>query len=619
MTLEEMLPVRISRFISEIFQARNIDFRRLLIFCVVVFAVAVGVRLLHWQNNWMTIDNTMNKMAARYQEEARFLTEGDFRSFIRGRSSEPDTGMLIHTPGYPIFIAAVHAVTRNSNLTLRLVHIAAGATAAVLLLLITVELLPAGVALLAGLFAAVSPQLSYYSLVLLSDSIIGLTLLLGMYLLVRARRQPNRWKIVGAGVCIGISCWLRANAMLLAPFLCLAIPFLFPRDRWLRYSALLILAALITIAPITIRNAIVFRSFIPLSLGTGITLMEGIADYDPERRFGLEQHDHRVCEQEAVLYNRPDYAEDLFRPDGIQRERLRVGRSWEVISGNKLWFMSVMGRRAGKMLTYERVPIISAEPTVTNSLDTSNMDVFWLSSAPDLVGGNGDPRVTLSRSGQTLIIANDDPSSAVPLATIKAPTQSDYLFSVPVRAVAGRMVIKVVRPDNGKTLASATIPDSLDPAAPRIGDLTVLRIPFVNGSADQIKLVANRATNNSDVETIEMGQIELFRLGPAGYLWTRYPRVVAKVFQKLFTTRGMLPLTLAGALLLAFARRWDALAVICAVPLYFICAHAPLHLELRYILPVHYFWGMLVATTLYFTAAAAGKLIRSTWRSRTGS
>src|SRR6185503_19107415 len=135
--------------------------RKLLLACFIVFAVAAGVRLLHWQNNWLTIDNTMDKSAAGYRKEAAFLTDRDFRSFVRGRSAEPDTSLLTHPPGYPILIAAVNAFTRNSNVALRLVNIAFGAAATVLTLLIAAELLPISVALLAALLAAISPQLSY--------------------------------------------------------------------------------------------------------------------------------------------------------------------------------------------------------------------------------------------------------------------------------------------------------------------------------------------------------------------------------------------------------------------------------------------------------------------------
>ena len=600
-------PMRI--WISKTFQPSDVSRRRLLVLCLVVFAVAAGVRLLHWQNNWLTIDNVMNKTSARYQEEAQFLTDGDFRAFIRGRSAEPDTGMLIHTPGYPIIVAAIHAVTRNSNVALRFVHIACGAAAAVLVLLIALELLPSGVAILAALFAAFSPQLSYYSLVLLPDSIIGLTLLLGIYLLVRARRQPNYLMIIGAGVCFGLSCWLRANVLLLAPFLCLFIPLWLPRERWLRYSVLLVTAAVLTIMPITIRNTLVFKSFIPLTLGTGTNLMEGIADYDPGKRFGMEQQDHNVAQQEAALYNRPDYAEDLYRPDGIPRERLRVGRAWAVIKGNKIWFMGVMARRAGKMLTYEPVSIISVEPSVSHPLDIKDAEFAWRITPQELETTAPSNLISPSE-GAVLQTPTTNLAKRLRTQPIKVRPKSDYLLSMPVLKREGRVVIKIVDLATSRTLASATVPDSL-PSGGAEEDVTTVQLPFVNTTAEQIKFVVANGDSNSRPSAIEVGTIELHRLGPASYLWTKYPRVLVKALQKFFTTGWMLPLALAGAVLLALARRFDALAVICAVPLYYICTHAPLHLELRYILPVHYFWGMLVASSLYFIFMTGWKLFRT--------
>jgi hypothetical protein len=385
---------------------------------------------------------------------------------------------------------------------------------------------------------------------------------------------------------------------------------LFPRDKWLRYGVLLVTAAVVTITPITIRNVLVFRSFIPLSLGTGIILLEGIADYDPERRFGLEQYDHLVTEQEARLHNRPDYAEDLFRPDGIQRERSRIGRAWNVISGNKLWFGRVMLRRAGKMLTYEPVAIISTEPSVSHPLNTANAELAWRATPGEVLATNPSNLIFLSDGGVLRIVTANSPSELT-REPIKTKPRSDYVLNVPVTKIEGRLIMKIVEPETSRTLASATIPDSLLGGAPIVGEIEILQMPFVNTNADQLKLtVANAGANSPGA--IEVGTMELHRLGSASYLWTKYPRVVAKVFQKLFTTRSMLPLTLAGALLLAFARRWDALAAICAVPLYFIFTHAPLHLEPRYILPINYFWGMLVATALYLVSISLWKAIQAT-------
>lgn len=611
MTFKEIGKLQLGQptsFIGEILRPAEITRRRLLTLCAVVFLLAVGVRLLHWQNNRLTIDNVMFATAARYKEEAQFLSGRDFTSFIKGRSQEPDTGMLIHTPGYPILIALVHAVTGNSNIALRLAHIACGAAGAVLVLLITVELLPAGAALLAGLFAAISPQLSYYSLVLLPDSIVGLPILVGIYLLVRARRRANQWLIIAAGVCFGLSCWLRANVLLLAPFVCLFFPVLFPRDKWLRYSALLVTAAVLAVMPITIRNTIVFKSFIPLTLGTGTNLMEGIADYDPGNRFGMEQHDHKVAQQEAALYNRPDYAEDLYRPDGILRERLRVGRAWSVIRGNKIWFLGVMAERAGKMLTYEPVSIISVEPAVSHELDGSTGELAWRATPEEMLATNPSNMIFLS--GEALTINTTNSVNGFSTKPVKVLPGSDYLLTMPIKSYDGRVVIKIVPTDTSKTLASATVPDSLPGGSAGEGDKATLRVPFVNVTADELKFVVANADRNSGVGVVDVGTIEFYRLGPASYLWTKYPRMLVKTFQKFFTTGWMLPLALFGVGLLAAGRRFDALAIVCAVPIYFLLTHAPLHLELRYILPIHYFWAMLVATSLYLVAMTVWKVLR---------
>lgn len=603
---------RISHFIRETLKPAEIPRRRLLTICAVVFVVAVGVRLLHWQNNRLTIDNMMAASAAGYKDEAKPLLEGDLRGFVRGRTPEPDTGLLIHTPGYPIFIAAVHSISGRSNAALRLVQIFISAAAAVIVVLLAAELLPLGAALLAGLFAATSPQLSFYSLVLLPDSPAVFPVLMGVYLLVRARKQPNYLAIIGVGAAIGVACWLRANMVLLPPLFAIVIIFWFPRSVRLRYAALLIMAMAMLIAPITVRNAIVFRNFVPLSLSTGQNLTAGIADYDPEKRFGLERYDHTTAEQEAILYNRPDYARELYRPDGILRERLRVGRAWAVIKANKVWFIGVMARRAGKMLTYEPVAIISAEPSVSHQLDASRGELTWRVTPQELLARSASHLILPKDAGFLHITTTDYPTELT-TPPIKALQASDYLLNVPIWNVDGRVVIKIVDAETGRTLASATVPDSL-PRSDVREEVKTLQLPFVNTAAEQLKIVVENG-GSAHLDAIEVGPIELYRLGRASYLWTKYPRVVIKVLQKYFTTLWMLPLALIGVVLLALARRFYALAIICAVPIYFLCTHAPMHLELRYILPINYFWGIFVATSLYFISAIVWKLLRKLRRS----
>src|SRR5687768_8632928 len=115
----------------------------------------------------------------------------------------------------------------------------------------------------------------------------------------------------------------------------------------------------------TIRNWLVFNHFIPVSLGAGQTMLEGISDYDPARRFGIPDTDMGIMKMEAEQYNRPDYYSTLFAPDGIKRERMRLTRGFGIIRDNPVWFASVMVRRAGSMLRLERARVVSYSPPVT--------------------------------------------------------------------------------------------------------------------------------------------------------------------------------------------------------------------------------------------------------------
>jgi hypothetical protein len=130
-----------------------------------------------------------------------------------------------------------------------------------------------------------------------------------------------------------------------------------------RYSLAIVAGTIVVLAPLTIRNAIVFHRFIPVSLGSGQTLLEGISDYDPQGRFGIPSTDVEIQQQEAESAHRPEYAKALFNPDGIERERARLSRGFAVIRSHPFWFAGVMTRRASTMVRLERTPVVATAPS----------------------------------------------------------------------------------------------------------------------------------------------------------------------------------------------------------------------------------------------------------------
>jgi hypothetical protein len=179
---------------------------------------------------------------------------------------------------------------------------------------------------------------------------------------------------VGAGALIGLSCWLRANALLLPLFGAVAAAWVSKSSKRLSAALAVISGAIFIIAPITIKNAVVFHRFVPVSLGAGQTLLEGIADYDTS--LGVPQTDMEIIQQEAQIHGRPEYAEGLFNVDGIERDRSRTARALGIISSRPLWFGSVVARRAVGSMRLDPVPVLSPEPPLSHS-NAGSEKLIW--------------------------------------------------------------------------------------------------------------------------------------------------------------------------------------------------------------------------------------------------
>src|SRR5439155_5455218 len=204
--------------------------------------------LLSWQDNRFEVKKLETYVTDEYRTGAQELASGDFKAYASNLNH------LSHPPGYSILLALLIKLEGDSDSLIQFTQMIADSAAAVIVFLLVYEMLPLGAAIIAGLLTAFSPQLAYYSVVLLPDSLAVLPILLAVYFLVRASRRPRLLTIVSSGVCVGISCWLRANALLLAPFLVAVIPILFKRRRRLRFSTTLVAATLVVISPLTMRN-----------------------------------------------------------------------------------------------------------------------------------------------------------------------------------------------------------------------------------------------------------------------------------------------------------------------------------------------------------------------------
>lgn len=638
--------------------SRTLRRRHALCICAFLFLVAVGVRLLHWQDSYVEIargEPWMSDLVRQYIGEAQRMREGGGILFPREKFDPGDARFVVHPPGYSMLMAAVFSFVGDSNSAMRWVQIVCDGFSVVMVFLIACELLNAVIAMMAGLLAALSPHLAFYSLWLSPDSLPVLPILIAIYLLIKASQRPRLKTVIGAGMMIGVSCWLRANALLLAPFLAMAEALLLVRGKRLRYGLALVSATVVMIAPITIRNWVMFHRFIPLSIAGGENLVVGIGDFDKEGRFGMPTSDDEAGYKDAEWHNRPEYSNNLWVPDGIERDQYRYARGLKLISAHPFWFAGVMLRRAAFMLNYNNscradwpfntatVPIISREAAPGHApVQIGDAVPIWSTASSEWLSGDvilsEHAEVCLADDPQTLRIAGDasEFGDQFASASVVVKPKMDYLLTLRIKLDNGNMAVKVTSADRRLTLASDNLdrpsvphgstkrmtkegPDSTPTGSTTQPEMNLTQLAFASGDRSKVRLVISNNGPASLPRVARVAKAELFELGATPNPWTRYLRGAVRGLQKnLFKTTIMLPLVIAGAILLSLAGRRRALVVLLAVPAYYLCFQSALSTEYRYILAIHYFLFIMSASAVY-CGVVASYLVFIRWRNRSAA
>jgi len=371
---------------------------------------------------------------------------------------------------------------------------------------------------------------------------------------------------------------------------------------------------MLVIAPITLRNFIVFHRLVPLSLGAGQMLNVGIGDYDPERRFGLPGTDLETVTGEATRYGRPDYASSLFGGNGIDRDQDRVSRALAVIKAHPFWFGSIVARRGLSMFKLERVRPVMIQPAPTHSLNPGAQAAPAHSLAPWAL--------TLESSSwenATVALAADNNSARVTMTpkelwphscsvVFSVEKHADYVLRIPIRVDQGNVVINV-RDAVGTVLASSTVLHPLETSPIISPGLATVVVPFLSDDSQNVVIEFANEGRRSVTTAFETGSIELFKLGPSSLNWTKYPRAIVHLAQTFFLSAWVLPLAIVGVVLLLGVGQKRFLLILALVPLYYICTQSMLHTEYRYVMAIQYCLFASVAAAIYWVGANAVRLV----------
>ena len=285
----------------------------------------------------------------------------DHRASIFWIDDPSRTDRAVYAPGYSLWLALIYKLSGSrSPIVVQNIQWVLDSFAVLLVVVVGVTAFGWRVGLWAGAIAALWPLPAAYGVVPLADAPASWIVIAAAWMLLLAAKRKSFGWALGAGALIGVSCWLRANAMLLVLFWATAI-LLLVRASWRRrawLSASVLVAAMLVIAPIILRNAIVFHAFVPTGLGAGTNLLEGIGETERgAKEFGAPSSDRDVIEQERAALNVPPGAAfDLYYPDGIQRDRARTRKAIAIIARHPFWYAGSVVRRVAAVLKYAGEP-----------------------------------------------------------------------------------------------------------------------------------------------------------------------------------------------------------------------------------------------------------------------
>jgi 4-amino-4-deoxy-L-arabinose transferase-like glycosyltransferase len=297
---------------------------------------------------------------ALFDRQAQNVLDGKESFFWIPDSSRTD--LMQYPPGFRVWMATIYRITGNrSAVSVLWVHAALDSLAVLLVVGIGIIAFGWTVGVLSGVLAALSPLLALHGVTPAADAPTSWLVLAGVLFLLLAAKKRSIYFALAAGVFLGLAAWMRVNPFLLfvpwaiALFLCLATT----RRQRTVMSLTIVLATLLVISPVVIRNLIVFYPEVaPTGLNVGWNLLAGIGETERGPEFGAPCCDEQMIEQDrAAMKLPPETPLALTYPDGIRRDRERGRRALAIIRSHPVWFAGVMVKRAASHLKFAGRPL----------------------------------------------------------------------------------------------------------------------------------------------------------------------------------------------------------------------------------------------------------------------
>src|ERR1051326_3237401 len=260
------------------------------IFALVLIAISVRVLTLQFMRAHLNDPGWFQAGSyAKFDRQARDILDGRQRLFWIDDPTRTDLAQ--YPPAFPTLVALIYKITGDQSAysVQLIVWFVDLIVSFVLIAGIALSVSGKRAAVAAGFLVALSPLFAMYAAFPSADAPTTWFVLGGNWLLIIAAQRKSVLLALAAGAALGIACWLRVNPLYLCVGWAIAL-LLFVKDTWslrLKMAAAALAGTIILIAPIVIRNYVVFPDFTPTGGTIGVNLWEGLGETELGQQHGL--------------------------------------------------------------------------------------------------------------------------------------------------------------------------------------------------------------------------------------------------------------------------------------------------------------------------------------------
>lgn len=236
---------------------------------IVLFAVAVALRLAAFVQGQALPHVTTPVLDSRY-----YLEVAHAIAHAGGLGAKP----FFMNPGYVLLVAAFDGVFDSPRAPVVLFQIALDGVTCVLTAVLTRRIFGAAAGLVAGVLVALNGSGIVAATSILPETVAAFGMTVSGLLLTRGPNSLSNRNLLALGAVLGVLALLRSNAVLIFPFLIVALRLHDLRSGWRVWAgrSLLVLAGgAAVVAPITLRNAVAGKDFVLVSSSGGINFYLG--------------------------------------------------------------------------------------------------------------------------------------------------------------------------------------------------------------------------------------------------------------------------------------------------------------------------------------------------------